>query len=83
MKITIEVDMTPQEARDFLGLPNVEGIHQQLAMNAEKYLSGSSTGEHEEIIAMAMQPMLAYQEWLRRVMSDGTASKAGKRGGDK
>lgn len=82
MKITIEVDITPQEARDFLGLPNVEGIHQQLAKNAEKYLSGSS-GEHEEIIAMAMQPMLAYQEWLRRVMSDGAASKAGKRGGDK
>ena len=78
MKITIEVDMTPQEARDFLGLPNVERIQEQLVTNAEKYLSAGGEGQYEEMISSAMQPMLAYHQWLQRLMTDTTPSKTGK-----
>ncbi len=30
MKITIDIDCTPQEARQFLGLPDVEALQQAL-----------------------------------------------------
>lgn len=74
MKITIDVDVTPQELRDFLGLPNVEKIQAQLVQNAEKYLKESGAGQYGDLISSAMQPMLAYQQWLQRMMT-GTDTK--------
>ena len=71
MKITIEVEMSPQEAREFLGLPNVERIQEQLVKNTEQYLSNASTGQYEEIVKASLQPMLAYQQWLQQLMSTG------------
>lgn len=75
MKITIEVDLSPQEAREFLGLPNVERIQDQLVKNTEKYLSEASASQYKELITASMQPMLAYQQWLQRLMSGATVSK--------
>lgn len=75
MKINVEVDMTPEEARQFLGLPNVEKLQQQLIKNAEQYLSEGGTSQYSELISTAMQPMLAYQQWLTRMMTGG-AGKA-------
>ena len=71
MKITVDVDVTPQELRDFLGLPNVEKIQAQLVQNAEKYLKESGAGQYGDLISSAMQPMLAYQQWLQRMMTGG------------
>lgn len=73
MKINIEIDMTPEEARQFLGLPNVEKLQQQLIKNAEQYLNEGGASQYSELISTAMQPMLAYQQWLTRMMSGGTA----------
>ena len=45
MKVTIDIDCTPQEARAFLGLPNVEPMQdhliQQLQNQLSKYLAGT------------------------------------------
>ena len=30
MKINVEIDLTPEELRRFMGLPDVEGLHQQM-----------------------------------------------------
>lgn len=75
MKINVEVEMTPEEARQFLGLPNVERIQEQLIKNAEQYLNESGANQYSELISTAMQPMLAYQQWLTRMMSGGLAAK--------
>ncbi len=74
MKINIEVDLTPEEARQFLGLPNVEKLQQQLVKNAEQYLKDGGSSQYSELISNAMQPMLAYQQWLTRMMSGGAGS---------
>ena len=74
MKISIDVDLTPQELRDFLGLPNVEKIQNQLIQNAEKYLKEAGSSQYGDLITTAMQPMLAYQQWLQRMMT-GDGSK--------
>lgn len=70
MKITIDIDLTPEELRQFLGLPNVERLQEQLVKNAEKYLNESgATQQFTDLISTAMQPMLAYQQWLQRMMN--------------
>ena len=72
MKITIDVDLTPEELRQFIGLPNIEKLQEQMLKNAEKYLKDMGGNQYQELIATAMQPMLAYQQWLQRLMTSGT-----------
>ena len=76
MKITIDIDVTPEEARRFLGLPDVEKIQMQLLENAQQYLKDQGEANYGEFVASAMQPMLAYQDWVSRMMS----AAAGQRG---
>lgn len=39
LKITVDVDCTPQEARAFLGLPNVEPMQEKLVAQLQDQLS--------------------------------------------
>ena len=55
-----------------MGLPNVEKLQEQMIKNAEKYLKDMGGSQYQELIATAMQPMLAYQQWLQRLMTSGT-----------
>lgn len=75
MKISVDVDITPEELRRFLGLPNVEKIQTELVKNAQKYLKETGQSQYQELITTAMQPMMAYQAWLQRMMS-GDSSKS-------
>jgi hypothetical protein len=69
MKITVDVDVTPEELRRFIGLPNVEKIQTELVKNAQKYLKESGQSQYQELVSSAMQPMMAYQAWLQRMMT--------------
>jgi len=55
MKFTVNVDCTPQEAREFLGLPNVQPM-QERAMKQfeERLLAGMS----------AMSPDAILKNWM-------------------
>ena len=55
MKFTVNVDCTPQEAREFLGLPNVQPM-QEKAMKKfeEKLLSGISAMSPDAILKNRM-----------------------------
>ena len=79
MKITVDVDITPEELRKFLGLPNVEKIQTELVKNAQKYLKETSQSQYQELVSSAMQPMMAYQSWLQKMMTgDTSSSRPGK-----
>lgn len=39
MKITVDIDCTPQEARAFLGLPNIEPMQDELLAQLQQQLS--------------------------------------------
>jgi len=39
MKITVDVDITPEELRRFLGLPNVEGLQEEMLKMAQTQLT--------------------------------------------
>jgi hypothetical protein len=41
MKVSIELDCTPQEARSFLGLPDVAGLNEHLVAEMRKRLDAN------------------------------------------
>ena len=55
MKVTVEVDCTPEEARRFLGLPDVAPMQERLMKEVEERM----------VAAMAaMEPDALMQNWL-------------------
>ncbi|HMB77088.1 MAG TPA: DUF6489 family protein [Kiloniellaceae bacterium] len=86
MKITIEVDCTPEEARDFLGLPNVAAMQQDLVAEVQKRLTANIAAmEPEQLLKTWLPASLQGLEQIQRAfwsqMSQPT--KAGKATGKK
>jgi hypothetical protein len=77
MKITVDVDITPEELRRFLGLPNVEGLQEEMLKMAQKQISESGQNILNDLVTGAVQPMLAYQQWLQSMMT-GSSSRTAK-----
>ena len=71
MKITVNFDVTPEELRHFLGLPNVEGLQAEMLKMAQEQLTNSGQNMFNDIVAGAVQPMMAYQQWLQKMMLGG------------
>jgi len=55
MKITIDIDCTPQEARAFFGLPNLEPMQDALIAQMQERLAGSMS---------AMEPDALMRLWF-------------------
>jgi hypothetical protein len=55
MKIKIEVDCTPQEARAALGLPDVSALNEQLVSEMQKRMTANIA---------ALQPEELMKNWL-------------------
>jgi Tfp pilus assembly PilM family ATPase len=55
MKITIDIDCTPQEAREFLGLPNVAPIQEAVMTEIQDKLRD---------YVQAATPEAVMQQWL-------------------
>ena len=68
MNITVNVDITPEELRRFMGLPDVQGLQEEMLKMAHKQLTESGQNAFNDILAGAVQPMMAYQDWLQRMM---------------
>ena len=57
MKITIEVDCVPEEARSFLGLPDVSAANSVYVDNIIKAMQGVSNPAQMAEYAQALAPM--------------------------
>jgi hypothetical protein len=55
MKVTIDIDCTPEEARAFLGLPDVRPMQDQLMADLQERMSAS---------LKAMEPAEMLRTWL-------------------
>jgi len=62
MKMTIEIDCTPVEARAFLGLPDVSGLNEHLVKEMQARMD-------------ANMAMLAPEELLKNWMAFGTGAQ--------
>lgn len=55
MKVTIDIDCTPDEARTFLGLPDVKPMQDALMLQLQKRLEAN---------IQAMDPEMMLKTWL-------------------
>ncbi|MBL4802899.1 MAG: hypothetical protein JKY45_13505 [Emcibacter sp.] len=59
MKITVDIDCTPEEARSFLGLPDVKPLQEAfMATMNDKISSGLSSEDMEKLFDLWMTPGL-------------------------
>ncbi|HIF18087.1 MAG TPA: hypothetical protein EYG50_09125 [Cycloclasticus sp.] len=73
MKATIEIDATPQEMRELLGLPDVQALQKEaMEKIREKMLAGIESNDMSEMMKMYM-PMpeqMSAMEGFQKTMWD-------------
>jgi hypothetical protein len=85
MKFTVNVDCTPEEARAFMGLPDMKPIHDLYLQAATDAMSGQTNLEQMERLFRGMSPMGdAGMKLFASLMDLGlNAAGAGGNGGTK
>jgi hypothetical protein len=72
MKMTIEVDCTPEEARRFMGLPDVSALNEHLVDEMKKRMeSNMSMLSPDELMKNWMAFGTGAQEQFRKLMEVG------------
>ena len=80
MKVTVEVDCTPVEARSFLGLPDVTGLNEALVGEMQARMKANMAAlQPEELMKSWMAFGTGAQEQFRKLMT--AAASAGMGGG--
>jgi hypothetical protein len=73
MKVTIEVDCTPEEARRLAGLPDLTPIHDRYLAMLQESMSGTVRPEMLESLMKSWTPMGdASAAFWRRLFDAGT-----------
>jgi len=73
MKATIEIDATPQEMRELLGLPEVQGLQKEaMEKIRDKMLAGIESNDMSELMKlyMPMPEQMSAVEGLQKTMWD-------------
>jgi hypothetical protein len=80
MKMTIEVDCSPEEARRFLGLPDVSTLNDQLVEEMKKRVSANmAMMSPDEMLKNWMSFGAGAQEQFRKLMDVGLAAAQPKK----
>lgn len=79
MKVTVDVDCTPEEARRFLGLPDLTPVHQAYVDRMTKMVTEGSSSETFNEMLKSWGPMseTGFAVWREMVEN---MSGSGKRG---
>lgn len=78
MKVTVDVDCTPAEARSFLGLPDVTPIHDKYIKIMLDSFDGTGSVEQMETLFRSFSPMGdAGVRMFRQMMDIGLAGIGG------
>lgn len=81
MKVTIDIDCTPEEARTFLGLPDLSSLHQVYLERMEQLIKeGVTTADVEKMMNTWMSvgaPMMTqgFEQWQKALWSAATGKK--------
>jgi hypothetical protein len=57
MKVTVDIDCTPEEARRFMGLPDLSSVHAVYLTKMERMIDEGITGENVDQMVRAWSPM--------------------------
>ncbi len=86
MKVHIEIDCTPDEARAFMGLPDVSKANNIYVENIAKAMKGATSPDQLQEFAQQLAPMgqmglKMFQSFMESGMRAGSGSRS-KPGGD-
>ena len=77
MKMSIEIDCTPEEARRFLGLPDVTALNAQIVDEMSKRVSSNMAMlSPDELMKGWMSFGAGAQEQFRKLMEAGMSAAA-------
>lgn len=80
MKMTIEIDCTPVEARAFLGLPDVSSLNDHLVKEMQARMDANMAMlAPEELMKSWVAFGTGAQDSFRKLMTAATGAAAGKR----
>lgn len=75
MKINVEIDCTPAEARAFLGLPDVAPLNDQLVQEMQKRMSDNMAAmQPDELMKSWASFGVQAQDQFRRLMEAATSA---------
>ena len=78
MKVTIEIDCTPVEARAFMGLPDVTALNDHMVAEMQKRMDANMAAlAPEELMKSWMSFGAGAQEQFRKLMTAAMPSAAG------
>ena len=80
MKFTVDVDCTPQEARAFLGLPDMESVHEAYLGRIKDAMRDGVTPAMVQDMLKSWSPMGDGAMKLWSGLFDGMARGGGKSG---
>lgn len=80
MKINVEIDCTPEEARQFLGLPDVSQANQFYVDAIAKGMKGAANVDQLQDLAKGLAPMgqmglKLFQQFVENSSSFATGAK--------
>ena len=80
MKVTINIDCTPQEARAFLGLPDVDSLQKSMMERIEAEMAKAMTGVDPQTLFEQWMPAgFKGMEQMQKSFWEGLAGQAGTR----
>ncbi len=71
MKINVEVDLTPEELRRFMGLPDVGGVQKQMLEQFTQRLASSAEQSDEFLRNLVTGGMAPWQNFFNMVSGTG------------
>ena len=71
MKITVEVDCTPQEARTFLGLPDVSAVNETITQDLQRRTEANleTLADPEKFYRQVLDNTLANSEAMQKMFA--------------
>ncbi|MGN6515056.1 MAG: DUF6489 family protein [Rhizomicrobium sp.] len=80
MKVHVELDMTPEEARRLMGLPDVSRIQEKMTAEMERRIKAAMDTSDPEAMFKAWMPMGGQGfEQFQRFLWDAATKTAGKK----
>ncbi len=81
MKVTVELDCTPEEARKMMGLPDVNKLNETYVKEMSKFLQGSNSVEQLQNFTRIVAPMgeaglKIFSSFLTGAMGGGSTKKS-------
>jgi hypothetical protein len=82
MKVNIELDMTPEEARRLMGLPDITKLQDKMMAEMERRMKAALDSSDPQAMLKAWMPMggAGFEEFQRFLWDGAKKASGGKKG---